>query len=228
MKRQLDQTLDLVGRSRGLINGGRETPRDTNERIQSIQERITMIRQLVEQNERLRAMEKAQQRQPNPVQEVSESRMRNLEVEVPQPPSQQLTNKEMIPVAPPVDTVPFEQSKPIDSLELANSLFHSGNYQQALKNYEDYMENSAPQALDDYWAVFMLASSHRATGNLSTAEARYRDLVGKSDSQDPSEIPIDHAMWMLGHLSKRKQLEDRFRELNEVADKLIKPSSRSK
>ena len=225
VKDQLDQTLELIGRGRAQITGNQNSPRDTADRIKSIKERIDMIRLLVEENEQQRAMLQLQENQQGVVQEAADATISNLEVAVPPLPSEQLTNANLAAhgVGPDVssDVVPLELADPIDSVQLANSLFLSGNYELALKNYQRYMEQEAPRSHKDKWAILMLASCYRATGDISAAEFAYRDLAATGDRAEPTEIAVEHSQWMLKHLSNRRQLEDRFQSLVEDSEPLF-------
>lgn len=97
----------------------------------------------------------------------------------------------------------------VDPLELANSLFQTGNYALALKTYLAVAEKlDKPQ--DAIWTDYFIASCHRILGNLPAAEKGYRGLV---ESRRPTR-PVEAARWWLDNVERRKSIAATLGELD--------------
>lgn len=203
------------------------------QRLRSIQQRMDLIRNLVQQKQEAEA---ARQRaaagsagavvadQPQPADLPA-----NGNVEAPAAAAAQPTT----PAAPPEFPLPelrpgaaaADPSEPVstppkylgqtvvpaavDPLELANSLFQTGNYELALKTYLAVADQlDKPQ--DALWTEYFIASCRRILGDLPNAEKGYRGLV---ESRRPTR-PVEAARWWLDNVERRKNLELTIKQMD--------------
>jgi tetratricopeptide (TPR) repeat protein len=97
----------------------------------------------------------------------------------------------------------------VDPLELANSLFQTGNYDLALKTYLAVADKlDKPQ--DVIWTDYFIASCQRILGDLPAAEKGYRTLV---ESRRPTR-PVEAARWWLDNVERRKSIAATLDELD--------------
>lgn len=97
----------------------------------------------------------------------------------------------------------------VDPLELANSLFQTGNYDLALKTYLAVADKvDKPQ--DAIWTDYFVASCHRILGDLPAAEKGYRALV---ESRRPTR-PVEAARWWLDNVERRKSIAATLNDLD--------------
>jgi hypothetical protein len=97
----------------------------------------------------------------------------------------------------------------VDPLELANSLFQTGNYDLALKTYLAIADKvDKPQ--DAIWTDYFVASCHRILGDLPAAEKGYRALV---ESRRPTR-PVEAARWWLDNVERRKSIAATLNDLD--------------
>jgi tetratricopeptide (TPR) repeat protein len=103
-------------------------------------------------------------------------------------------------------------TSPLNSLELANSLFITGRYSQALKGYQALLSSeSTPLApVDRDWLQCLTANCHRILGQIPQAERLYREVV----TSKQNSYPVDHSKWYLDHLTRRKQLQAQMQVIN--------------
>lgn len=103
-------------------------------------------------------------------------------------------------------------SSPVNSFELANSLFLTRHYSQALRSYEELLSTNT-DGIDQAWLRLLTGHCYRILGDGPAAERLYREVT----SIKPPGYPHDHARWYLNHLSRRKQIES---ELEQIVDEL--------
>jgi hypothetical protein len=97
----------------------------------------------------------------------------------------------------------------VDPLELANSLFQTGNYELALKTYLAVADKlDKPQ--DALWTEYFIASCRRILGDLPNAEKGYRGLV---ESRRPTR-PVEAARWWLENVERRKNIESTINQID--------------
>ena len=97
----------------------------------------------------------------------------------------------------------------VDPLELANSLFATGNFELALKTYQAAIKR-ANEPHDVLWTDYFIASCHRIRGDVSQAEVGYRNLAA---TKRPT-YPVATAQWWLAHLEKRKGFQTKLAEID--------------
>jgi len=112
-------------------------------------------------------------------------------------------------------------STPVNSFELANSLFATGNYAEALKSYEALLKNeNLPEDAD--WIKCLAANCYRIQGEFSTAERLYREVAASKNKS----YPADHSIWFLDHLSRRKRIEADLRAIDGELQSLLPPAKK--
>ena len=97
----------------------------------------------------------------------------------------------------------------IDPLELANSLFATGNFELALKTYQAAIKR-ANDPHDVLWTDYFIASCQRIRGDVSQAEVGYRNLAA---TKRPT-YPVATAQWWLTHLERRKGFQTTLSEID--------------
>jgi len=100
-------------------------------------------------------------------------------------------------------------TSPVNSLELANSLFLTKNYSQALRSYENLL-TTEDSVIDQDWLRLLAANCYRIQRKVGVAEQLYRDVAASKQKSFPS----DHAKWYLNHLTRRKALEAEIEQIN--------------
>jgi tetratricopeptide (TPR) repeat protein len=107
--------------------------------------------------------------------------------------------------------------QPVNSFELANSLFATGNYSQAIKSYEALMADDHPSE-DQNWLRLLMAACYRIEGETMKAESLYREIMSSRESPEIKE----YSKWFLEHLALRQRLEQQLysieSHLNDVAE----------
>lgn len=111
-----------------------------------------------------------------------------------------------LPATEPVAGTPLAEgvkvlSTPVNSFELANSLYATKNYSQALKSYEALLVDET-QAVDRDWLRCLAANCYRIQGDIPKAEKLYRGVAASR----ANSYPTDHSKWYLDHLARRKKI----------------------
>lgn len=107
-------------------------------------------------------------------------------------------------------------TSPVNSFELANSLFLTGNYTQALRSYEDLM-TTKDKIIDQDWLRLHAANCNRIQKKFGTAEQLYRDVTASKEKSYPS----DHARWYLNYLTRRRAIETELQTFDSELNALI-------
>ena len=107
----------------------------------------------------------------------------------------------------------------VNPLELGNSLFMTGNFKSAIKNYEQVLNNSKDRS-EQAWLRLMIACSQRLLGNLDQAESLFREVTNQRDA---GQFASAHARWNLKLIEKRRaanaeleQLQNQLKQLTET------------
>ncbi len=192
--------LSIPGNSAGAQAGN----------VESIQQKLELLRRMMSQKT------PAQPENPvptNPTPVTTPSDLRSLPEIAPFPMPDHLdpstttgpTDIDANPTssADPSATLPRFQTivaSPVDSLELAGSLFATGNYPMALKTWKQ-INDRITDPHERQWLKYFVASSQRITGNREEAEAGYRELAGTKQQG----YPVTAAKKWLEWMEKRKQ-----------------------
>lgn len=222
---RLKDSIRLLDRSRTPAdqqNGKSSTAEDRGQRIQSIQNRIDLLKKLMrEQAEAEAANKNSPMELGNAGQSNNELRNFQPDQETATPaqtPAPKLKNSEPPPQPETTTEVfPTELTVPVNTAELAHSLFLAGNWEEALERYQYYQQQDELRFKEDIWAKCMMANCYRLKGDLNNAEAHYRELVALKNEAYPVKI----SMWYLSYLTKRKQLKSDFQALAAEADSLL-------
>lgn len=221
-RKQQNQIPELKLPSASSVPG--ESPEQ--QRLRSIQQRMELIRNLVQQKQEAEAARRAaagsaatavggeSQQSGSPAEEKSGAQAAAAAKppttpaappDFPLPelgPSEDAANPQE-----PVSSAPKYLGQTVvpaavDPLELANSLFQTGNYELALKTYLAVADKlDKPQ--DALWTEYFIASCRRILGDLPNAEKGYRGLV---ESRRPTR-PVEAARWWLDNVERRKNIE---------------------
>ena len=210
-----------------------------NERVQSIHQRIHLLKEILE---RQQAVAEANRQKASEINSRNEPAIAPTSVPVAElngpesnsndKPISTLQQIEMIqPPAveqeielPPTNSLPGGiqiLSHPVNSFELANSLFATGSYAQALKSYEALLQEKDVSEHDRSWLLCLTASCYRIQGDLSKAESLYRDLISTKEQS----YPADYSKWFLDHLTVKKQMLEELRLLDTELDILSAENS---
>ncbi|HMO14447.1 MAG TPA: hypothetical protein PKD64_07095 [Pirellulaceae bacterium] len=191
-------------------------------RIKAIEQRIELIREIIAKNQaelrdrptedpERQAEETPSTTTPTPTQPDSrESSKENIastdfnNTEQAQPATNK-TEPEPVMTAQSKTNAVVVVSSPVNSLELANSLFLTGHYAQALKSYEALLSDDANN-LDRDWLRLLAANGYRIRREIPKAERLYREVTSSKNIG----YPTDHAKWYLDHLSRRKLIDADF------------------
>ncbi len=92
---------------------------------------------------------------------------------------------------------------PVDALELAGSLFATGNYPLALKTWRS-IDDQIADPHERQWLDYFVASSLRITGAQDEAAATYRELSSSGQSGYPVTAAAEWIKW----IERRKRSEE--------------------
>lgn len=187
-------------------------------RIKAIGQRIDIIKEIMAQKQAQAAMANAKAIAKAPEPDPALPSVKNSSPEI-----KHLADEKAQPSSPkskPTETKAEETSKlandsekkelaefpintsPMNSMELANSLFITGHYDQARKGYEALLAKEKT-GLDREWLRCLAANCYRVQGDFSTAEKLYRQVV----SAKKKSYPSDQSKWYLDHLTRRKKIK---------------------
>ncbi len=105
----------------------------------------------------------------------------------------------------------------VDPFELGNSLFLSGNTEQAIKFYQLVAEDQLSDH-DRHWLYLMRACCERANGNIEEAETIYRSVANVKNGKRAAGA----AKGWLKYIASRKQIDALVEEYGNKADVVLK------
>lgn len=106
-------------------------------------------------------------------------------------------------------------TKPVNPLELANSLFMTQNYLPTIKSVRAYQKTSRDK--DDLWPDFLIGCSYRQLNNFDDSEIQFRSIANLEDEQSYLHTA---AVWNLQYLSKRKMATDDLNQIETVLNQV--------
>ena len=124
-------------------------------------------------------------------------------------------DSELPPTANPLPDGIQVLSNPVNSFELANSLYATGSYGQALKSYESLLQEDVSE-YDRNWLLCLSANCYRLQGDRSKAESLYREVISTREKS----YAADYSQWFLDHLTNKKQIQEELRLLTGELDTL--------
>ncbi len=108
-------------------------------------------------------------------------------------------------------------TEPVDSIELASSLFMTGNYEGAKKTCQARLRSEVDPDLEA-WLRCMIGCCERIMGDYANAEASFRDITNNR----PESYPVDYARWNLGYIRQRQEMQQQFENVTSSMDAIIK------
>lgn len=112
-------------------------------------------------------------------------------------------------------------TEPVDSFELASSLFMTGNYEGSKKTCEARLRSDIDPN-QEAWLRCMIGCCERIMGEYTNAEASFRDVT--NNRQD--SYPVDYARWNLGYIRQRQEMQQQFENVSSTMDALIKEAKK--
>ncbi len=196
------------------------TKLDQSDRIRAIQDQIRMLEKIMKEKQQQSSANSGQGvDSPDSASRLPANKLRNRELAEPGVRTAPLPGSEANDSVSEQEAIgfPAELSVPVDARELANSLFLSGNWQDALAKYEFYLANDPSRFQQDAWAKYGLANCYRMMGDWSRAETYYRDVVASQTQSYPGMM----SGWYLSYLSQRKQMTSDFEALEVEASQYV-------
>lgn len=109
-------------------------------------------------------------------------------------------------------------TRPVDSMELATSLFMTGNVAAARATCEERLKSDATADADlAVWLRCLIGCCYRLEGNYDEAEMMFREVTNGKQLTFPS----DYSRWSLGYLKQRREMNDRFEQIATEIDSLV-------
>ena len=199
-------------------------------RINSINERISLLKKLAEEDKRRAAEEAAKAESQmnsmppvNPVtppnNNVGESNVFDNVTQPSDPPPENF--QPTMPKTDPLTTKAAEATQvlqePLDPFELGNSLYMTGNYQASIKSYATILESVSPQ--DQIWLKCMMGCNYRLLGDLQKSEELFREV---SNSRNADSIAVDYARWSLTYIESRQKSKEEYQLIEGEIDSILK------
>jgi len=200
----------------------------TDERINSIHDRISLIKKIVEQ-EKLREkaeLERQAQAKKDVVDQMNAKPIQAPESETSAQPSD-LTKKpdnDSAGTNEPVQDAQTEltptsgtpiAAKPLNPFKLANSLFRTGNIEASRKSYEAGLADALPD--DRAWLQCFIGCCYRLEGNYDKSESTFRDLVNRGGQS----YAVEYGKWCLDYLETRRNSKIQFQAIEADIDGVL-------
>lgn len=189
-------------------------------RINSINERINLIQQLIEEEKAAAARAK----------ELAAAQA-TIEANKLNPESQAIAEDESVQESGDTDkATPNSQrhdstgilifSEPVNPLELANSLFLTGNYSAARKQFESQLRNQQQQhtAEEKAWLQCLIGCCFRLESDFEPAETMFRS----STKNQKSAFAFNHSKWSLSYIQQRRKRAEEFESIEQEFDTILK------
>ena len=200
-------------------------------RIESIHERINLLKKLIVE-ERI-AAESTQPQSPAFTAESEKNTTNQSEPETEstegdlgaapepiQPSDNRDGNLVPPPAKGPTASIPVV-GEPVNSFELANSLFLTGNVSAARKSYEARLTEDTTVD-DEAWLKCLIGCCYRLEGNFNKAEELFRDVTNlKQDS-----YPVDYSQWCLQYVANRRVSLEQIQAIESEIDGILKKAGK--
>ena len=237
-----ERRMEMEAGSGSSVKESADDFRQRNDaRIESIHERILLIRQLIDQKktENVSAEPEpfnARHEQPETFHAADSGKRDTPHSTTSNDSTNPLANENTNPVVEsqqdnaPAATSPNKTTleensdwgnniatEPVDSFELATSLFMTGNYEGAIKTCLARLQSEVDPE-QKAWLQCMIGCSHRILGDYPKAEASFREVTNnRLDS-----YPVDYARWNLGYIRQRQEMQTTFEAVASDLDAMIK------
>ena len=206
-------------------------------RIDSINERISLLKKLAEEDQR-RAAEKAAQEAASKVNTMPAMPQPETTANGTDAESSVFDPANRKPIDPPV--TPFQPTlpkadpltskaaeatqvlqEPLDPFELGNSLFMTGNYEASIKSYQTILQDASAE--DQVWLKCMMGCNFRLIGDLQKAEELFREV---SNNRNAESYAVDYARWSLSYIESRRKPKEEFQVLEGEIDSILERMNR--
>ena len=113
---------------------------------------------------------------------------------------------------------------PVDRMSLANNLYGAGEYELALKSYQELetLDNLPPQ--DKVWIQYQIGSCHHRLGDTSAAQRSFRRVAAVEQQSHWGK----HARWWLHTNERTNRLQSHFEqfqlEMNQLQEQRNEPA----
>lgn len=182
-------------------------------RVQQIHDRIELLKTIIDE-ERQAAAEKSMSRElpKQPVQKINSPS--------PAPASGAAVGKQVVEqvepkFVPSIDTgklssaLPDFTAKPVDAVELAYSLYMTGNYSTAVKNLKAALNDKNTPA-ETAWINCVMGCCYRMQQKLDESEQLFRKTASQKSG---AGISGKYARWQLGHIERRRSATEAMRDI---------------
>lgn len=185
-----------------------------NQRIDSIKERITLLKNLMNQGDSPSTPE--QVALPTPPTDFTEEMPRPQRRE-PMANPETFQPSEILVNPPPLPKLDSPLvSKPISTIELGNSLFMIGRYEAAFRSYSQRLET---KQAEDHWPRLATGCCQRQLMDFVDAELIFRQLANEVKAEGYLR---DYATWNLDYIKHRQTASDDFKRLAAEFDSIKK------
>lgn len=215
-----------------MASAPRQDPQQsTADRLKAIREKIKLLKKL---NEKSRASRQNSNSNASPspgaAQNNSTSTLRptepnNVRSKLPLPDS--VTNpviedspgddENSLEIPIPQESGTLVVTEPVNSLELANSLFLIGNATAARKHYQTILKEKL-DAEDEVWIKCLIGCCYRLEGEFDKAEKIFREVT----SLKQNSYPINYSKWCLQYINQRRQTKAHFQTIELEIDAILK------
>lgn len=203
-------------------------------RINSINDRISLLKKLAEEEKR-RAAERAARdaasnvvtmppTQPETSVNQGDPGTNNFDPTAQTGDSRPEPFQPSVPQVDPLQTKAAEATQvlqePLDPFELGNSLFMTGNYQASIKSYQTIMKDASRE--DQVWLQCMMGCNYRLIGDLQKAEELFREV---SNNRNGENYAVDYARWSLSYIESRQKTKDEYQVIESEIDSILERMS---
>ena len=198
----------------------------SSNRISKINNRINLLNKLMREEKEAAMRKETQMRIKAPVATPSEASP-NTEDETkpdfPETPETKIAEpSESFTPTLPVDKTGHNQggtlvvAEPVNTFELGNSLFRTGNFAASIKSYQATLDQGAENE-ESTWLNVMLGCCFRLSGDYANAESSFRSVT--SAKLDP--YARDYAKWNLDYIGRRRESQAEFQAIEAEIDAIV-------
>lgn len=220
-----------------MASAPRQDPaQSTADRLKAIREKIKLLKKLNEESGATRQNPKSNASpSPGAAQNDSTSTLRptepnNVRSKLPLPDSVTHPETEDSPdddenaleIPIPQESGTPVVTEPVNSLELANSLFLIGNPTAARKHYQAILKEKL-DVEDEIWLKCLIGCCYRLEGEFDKAEKIFREVT----SLKQNSYPINYSKWCLQYLDQRRQTKAHFQTIELEIDAILNKVKRN-
>lgn len=187
-----------------------------NQRIDSIKERITLLKNLMDQSDNIMPSTPKQFDSLPPPTGLTDTTSRSPGREPETNPETFQPSEVLVNPPPQLELAPPLLSKPISTIELGNSLFMIGRYEAAFRSYSQRLET---KQAEDHWPRLATGCCQRQLMDFVDAELIFRQLANEVKAEGYLR---DYATWNLDYIKHRQAASDDFKKLAAEFDSIKK------